>query len=346
MADLFLNQAGNFWEGPSGSVMAIVIVFAGMFFLMFYLTRGKTKEQLHLLNQIEQEKKKFKLLAGQLEGFGFIYQPEKDEFLLLKNKHDPKSKSSIGKEDVIIKDFSIEAEESAKLHFEDFKDFKFMVDELRRKKSGINQKYLLKKEYASSLQKYMEVRADYLPGQGKMQGVVVGSIWIKDKNSQEEDSIDKDSGLFLEEVFEKEASYALNNSIQGVKSAFLLVRISEYKQFMDNYSSDIPQKVDRRMGECIRKLFRENDIAGRISRDSYGILMSHITSREDIIKKTEDFQSILNKAHRESEGGTIRVVFGISFYPMDGENYEDLYNKALSALNAAGEEGKTVKCYE
>lgn len=343
MAGLFTEQFASFWEQPLGSTLAIIIVFVGMIFLMFFVARGKTKEQLKLSMRLEQKEKMFRLLAAQSEGICFLYQPEKDEMLLFEKKPNPDGNGPAENKESLIKDFSHEAAEKSKRYFEDFKDFESFVGELCQKKTGIRQKYPLKRESALSLQKYMEVKADYLPDEGKIPGTVVGTIFIKEESSESLDRFDKESGLLKKDVVEKEISYALRDAVEGVRFAFLIFKVKDYKQYTDNFSSDIPGMVDRRIGACMKQLFRENDLMGRVSEDTYVVLMNHITSRDDILKKTENFMDILNKVQRESEGGTLEVNIGFSIYPMDGEVYEELYNKALSALNEACSDGVVAK---
>lgn len=346
MAGLFLEQSIPFFDKPNGIVFVIVIVLVVMIFLVFYVTRGKTKEQLKLSMELEHAEGKFKLLASQIEGICFLYQPEKDEMLVFEGKPDQEKGGIVEKNEVLIKDFSKDAEEKARRYFEDFKDFELFTGELKQGRTGVRLRYPLKREYASSTQKYMEVKADYLPAKDSINGVVVGTILVKDDGVDEEERIDKESTLLKKDIIEKEISYLLKDAIDGVRYAFLLLRVSNYKQYVENFSSDIPKMVDGRIGDSLRRLFREKDLMGRVSEDTYAILMDHITSREDVSKKAEDFREIINKVQRESEGGTIEVNFGISIYPMDGENYEELYDKALHALDEACQEGVIAKCFE
>lgn len=346
MAGIIFEQGLPFWEQPLGSALATVIVFVGMIFLMFYVTRGKTKEQLRLSMMLEQAEAKFRLLAAQTEEICFLYRPAKDEMLLFKEKPNPDKDGLVEKEECLIKDFKNDAAENAKRHLEDFEDFNSLLEQLSRKESGISQKYLLKRKDVSTTPRYMEVKTDYLSNGGKLEEVVVGTIRVKAEISESEERIDSSSGLLRSDIIKGEIGYALKGAIEGVRFSLLIIRVKNYKQYIENFSRDIPEKIAGRMGACIRSIFRGNDLMGRISEDSYAVLMSHITSREDILKKAEDFEKVLNKVQRESEGGSLEVNIGISIFPMDGETYEDLYEKAVSALNEAHENGEIARCCE
>lgn len=347
MSGFFLEQSVSFWEKPTGSLFALIVVFFGMIFLMYYVTRIKTKNQIQLLAQIEHEKKKFKLLAGQISGISFLYQPDKDEMVLIRNEsYKIKRAGILEKEETLIKDFSKKGMENAGDFFQDVKDFDDFINEIKKKKSGINRKYLLKKENASSVKKWIEVKADYLSDDDNASGVAVGTICVAEqKIDDSEERYDLASGVLKEDIIKKEIQYGLSQVPDGIKLALLLVKVGDYSQYTDNFSGDIPERVDKRMGNCINKMFRENDLYGRISDDTYVILMDHITSREDLLKKTEDFNNLVNNVHRESEGGALKVNFGISLYPMDGEDYDSLYDKAFIALNDAVRDDMTAKCY-
>ena len=89
--------------------------------------------------------------------------------------------------------------------------------------------------------------------------------------------------------------------------------------------------------DALRREFRADDLIGRIGGDEFVVLMSRIPDLEQVRKKAD-----LVSSHMvfELEDSTVTCSAGISIYPTDGRNSDDLYRAADQRLYKAKDSGK------
>ena len=93
-------------------------------------------------------------------------------------------------------------------------------------------------------------------------------------------------------------------------------------------------------------MFRGDDIIGRIGGDEFVVFMSNVTSREDIVNKAKSIGKAFRKTYSEDgEEVTVSASIGISIFPMDGDDYEELLDKSDKALYEVKKNGKNGFCF-
>ncbi|BBF43065.1 diguanylate cyclase/phosphodiesterase with PAS/PAC sensor(s) [Lachnospiraceae bacterium KM106-2] len=125
------------------------------------------------------------------------------------------------------------------------------------------------------------------------------------------------------------------------KHALFVVDIDDFKSINDHYGHMQGDKVLSSVVSKINRIFRSTDIIGRIGGDEFVILMKHINTIEEIKKKAQILQDELNSNNSaETDHPQITASIGISIYPRDGGNYDELFVKADKALYDAKDNGK------
>lgn len=119
------------------------------------------------------------------------------------------------------------------------------------------------------------------------------------------------------------------------KSAHVLavLDIDNFKTLNDTYGHGEGDRVLKAVADRIRQLFRKTDIAARFGGDEFIILLKDVDRTETIRSKLSQLLKF------EVDGLLCTLSIGAAVYPDDGERFEELFEKADSALYKA----KTVK---
>ncbi len=138
----------------------------------------------------------------------------------------------------------------------------------------------------------------------------------------------------------------VNSSISSLKRsqkkmAILFMDMDNFKDVNDNFGHLIGDKFLIKVSENIKKFLRENDTLARLGGDEFIILLDEIDNVADIVPIANRIVNRFNKAvtiegHKLYSG----VSIGISIYPDDATNYEDLLNASDTAMYQVKDSGK------
>lgn len=119
--------------------------------------------------------------------------------------------------------------------------------------------------------------------------------------------------------------------------AFIIIDIDNFKQVNDTFGHKAGDIMLIHFADALRREFRADDLIGRIGGDEFVVLMSRIPDLEQVRKKAD-----LVSSHMvfELEDSTVTCSAGISIYPTDGRNSDDLYRAADQRLYKAKDSGK------
>lgn len=158
------------------------------------------------------------------------------------------------------------------------------------------------------------------------------------KNRAERDALTKllnkdASKYYIEDFLDSPACYG--------SSALLVIDLDNFKQVNDQYGHMFGDIIITQSAEEIRKLFRNEDIVGRVGGDEFVVLMKNIPSL-DLLKNRLNtlitvFSTVLHDRVPEADLG---CSVGVSLYPQHGLRYEDLFRQADQALYQAKAKGK------
>ncbi|KPA11935.1 diguanylate cyclase (GGDEF) domain-containing protein [Candidatus Magnetomorum sp. HK-1] len=130
------------------------------------------------------------------------------------------------------------------------------------------------------------------------------------------------------------------------KVGLLFIDLNKFKGINDNYGHEMGDHVLQAVGTRLKGSIRETDTAARLGGDEFGIILQDMkdeTSAKVISQKI--IQSIEKKIHVKTHNFHIGASVGISFYPEDGKDENDLLNKADKAMYKVKKSGKSGYCF-
>ncbi len=133
----------------------------------------------------------------------------------------------------------------------------------------------------------------------------------------------------------------INRRTEGSISALLIIDLDDFKMVNDTMGHLFGDTFLMEMSSEMKKLFRSNDVAGRIGGDEFIIFMDGISDGSIAERKAQQViecvQSITQKGGIDS---MISCSIGIAMVPDHGTTFQDLYRNADYALYNAKKQGK------
>jgi diguanylate cyclase (GGDEF)-like protein len=129
--------------------------------------------------------------------------------------------------------------------------------------------------------------------------------------------------------------------------AVLITVIDRFKSINDTYGTEVGDKVLNEIAERLSTAVRKVDTVARLGNDEFGIALLDIANLDDVIPVMEKIMKYISYPLK-IDGNEIALTFstGISIYPHDNENPQDLLKSAGLALGIAKKEGrKTYQFY-
>ena len=130
-------------------------------------------------------------------------------------------------------------------------------------------------------------------------------------------------------------------SQQNGISALLMIDLDNFKTINDTYGHLFGDEVLTRTASRIRKLFRSNDVIGRIGGDEFIVFIDTIPGIELIQTRCRQLIEALQTSFFEDDNGIhISASVGVALVPEHGNTLTELYHKADQALYKAKKLGK------
>ena len=133
----------------------------------------------------------------------------------------------------------------------------------------------------------------------------------------------------------------IRQSEESERAAMLIVDVDDFKFINDVYGHMFGDVVLQEIASELQKIFRSGDVIARVGGDEFLIFMRGIRDesivRERADKINETFRTVLSQ---NMEGKTPSCCVGISFYPENGTNYDELFRHSDVALYNAKARGK------
>jgi diguanylate cyclase (GGDEF)-like protein/PAS domain S-box-containing protein len=122
---------------------------------------------------------------------------------------------------------------------------------------------------------------------------------------------------------------------------FMVVDIDDFKNINDQYGHQRGDKVLSFAINQVKLIFSSDEIIGRIGGDEFVVFIGDTTDEEMIFSKADILHKALQTVYHDN-GFDISLSgsIGISTYPKDGQNYEELFERADHALYDVKEGGK------
>jgi len=115
--------------------------------------------------------------------------------------------------------------------------------------------------------------------------------------------------------------------------------MDRFKYVNDTYGYLTGDSILKEVGNRIRSALREGDTVARLGSDEFGVILIDLARKEDISKVLAKIFARMEEPFRVN-GEEIRLTIsvGVSVFPEDGSEAEDLVKKAEIALAHAKEE--------
>ena len=144
---------------------------------------------------------------------------------------------------------------------------------------------------------------------------------------------------FLEESLAREIDRARRKK-QFI--GIIMVDIDHFKHFNDTYGHEAGDLVLQQVGNYLQKQIRQYDMACRYGGEELVIIMPD-ASLENTILRAEEIRKGVKELHLEHDGqklDRITISVGVSCFPDDGLQFQDLIRAADQALYKAKKQGR------
>lgn len=134
-------------------------------------------------------------------------------------------------------------------------------------------------------------------------------------------------------------TYLAGDGVEGTH-AVIMLDIDNFKHINDTLGHVQGDAALAAVAQCLQSLFRVSDIEGRIGGDEFLILLKSLDSNRTLLEKLEAVRCALQEIRLEDKGYRLSGSIGVSVYPGDGTSYQELYQKADTALYYSKRHGK------
>jgi diguanylate cyclase (GGDEF)-like protein len=130
------------------------------------------------------------------------------------------------------------------------------------------------------------------------------------------------------------------------KAGLLFIDLNKFKAINDNYGHEMGDHVLQVVGSRLKNSIRETDTAARLGGDEFGIILQDIQKKNSVHPITQKMiKTIEAPIHAKNNSFQIGASIGISFYPVDGKDENDLLNKADKAMYKVKKGNQSGYCF-
>lgn len=141
----------------------------------------------------------------------------------------------------------------------------------------------------------------------------------------------------------------LNTSIStsrrtGTKAAVVLVDLNDFKKINNSLGYSIGDKILVEAAKKLVSCMRDHDTVARVGEDKFLLLFQNIRHNNELFPIIKRIKAVLGESYNvDSNPMNITASLGISVFPDDGVNSEDILNNVDQAMYKSKELGKN--CY-
>lgn len=176
---------------------------------------------------------------------------------------------------------------------------------------------------------------------------IVGKIVDIDKQKCETEDLKKKaeldclSGLYNKGTVQMIINSYLNTEGKFQKHAFLIFDIDDFKNINDTLGHLTGDEVIRTISSRIKNLVGNTDICGRVGGDEFIVLLKNVESSDFVKQKAQELCNAFRiDLKNKNEVLKVSGSIGIALYAEHGTTYNELLDKADTALYEAKKRGK------
>ena len=144
--------------------------------------------------------------------------------------------------------------------------------------------------------------------------------------------LDPLTGIPNRGAFALKVAALLENSPRDAQHAFILLDVDQFKHINTSYGRAVGDATLLNIANILKSVMRRGDIIGRMGGDEFMLCLNNIPYDAAIRKKVRDLSMLM--ARKMPSGVSLSSSMGIAVYPRDGSAFDDLYKKAVAALQA------------
>lgn len=165
-------------------------------------------------------------------------------------------------------------------------------------------------------------------------------IFIDNYKLKKISAVDKLTGVYLRKFIESKFAIELNTSrTEGGALSVIMLDIDKFKNVNDTYGHRKGDEILTRLGEILNSVIRESDYVGRYGGEEFIVLLPQTTARRAYIV-AEKIRNAVEDAELLGSDYPLTISLGISTYPKDGSNEDELIEKADRALYYSKNNGR------
>lgn len=158
------------------------------------------------------------------------------------------------------------------------------------------------------------------------------------RRQAEQDALTK---LFNKEAARRRVEAYLADNPEGAHCALFIIDLDNFKHINDHYGHMFGDSVLTQVAKEIKKLFRVQDVVARIGGDEFMVLMQDVHDLDLVKSRCERMMSaFFNIFLGQMYDSPLGCSVGVSFSPIHGTSYSELFQHADQALYQAKALGK------
>ncbi len=123
--------------------------------------------------------------------------------------------------------------------------------------------------------------------------------------------------------------------------ALMMIDLDNFKAVNDRFGHLFGDTVLTRTAAAIRRLFRGNDVIGRVGGDEFMVLMKNTCQEQLARERCEQILAGLDELfHADGENCPVSCSIGVALSPAHGSSFQELFQRADQALYFAKKNGK------
>ena len=132
----------------------------------------------------------------------------------------------------------------------------------------------------------------------------------------------------------------------GKITALMVLDCDKFKQINDNFGHDTGDEVIKEFAKRVRASIRKMDTLSRVGGDEFTVVLPELSHEQDAAAiSARIFEAVRKPMYIKGKKLQITASIGVSFYPTNTENMEELFKEADIALYKAKESGRNKCCF-
>lgn len=138
-----------------------------------------------------------------------------------------------------------------------------------------------------------------------------------------------------------------NDTGHKKKMAILFIDINRFKQINDQYGHDVGDEIIKTTGQKLKDSLRRSDFISRIGGDEFVIGLPDLKNADEVQNVIDRIVQIFNEPVKINQTDyRISISIGVSMYPEQGENLEELIKNADDAMYQAKQSQSHICFYK